>query len=266
MRYRVRGSSFGFHASGPCAPSASSAPLPSDRIRARRSLPESRPFARDSALRPPVAVGSSPIVRWRPGAPPVRTTFLISAARAEQLPALELPEVAFLGRSNVGKSSLLNALTQARIARTSSTPGRTQHINLFRVHAGFGDFVLADLPGYGFAKAPKAVRASWGPLVETYLERRSTLRAGLLLLDARREAEADDLSLFETLRTLLHRRGAVAQVVVTKIDKLPKAKRKPRVAELARRLELPREAVIATSASGRLGLDDLWTRLSAWVG
>jgi GTP-binding protein len=196
----------------------------------------------------------------------VRTTFIISAARSAQLPALDLPEVAFLGRSNVGKSSLLNALVHARIARTSSTPGRTQQINLFRVHAGFGDFALADLPGYGYAKAPEHLRASWGPLVENYLDHRLSLRAALLLLDARRDVSAEDREVYEALRGRLHARGALAPVVLTKVDKLPKAKRKPQVAAVARTLEVPREAVVATSAAGRLGLEVLLRRLSVWVG
>lgn len=196
----------------------------------------------------------------------MRTTFITSVADASRLPRLDLPEVAFMGRSNVGKSSLLNALVQAKIARTSSTPGRTQQVNLFRVHAGFGDFALADLPGYGFARVPKTIQASWGPLIEQYLADRTTLRAGLLLLDARRGVEPEDRRLFDRLREVLHGRGALAQAVVTKIDKLPKAKRKPCLAEVAGLLEVPRAAVLSTSANEKLGLDELIVRLSAWVG
>lgn len=196
----------------------------------------------------------------------MRTTFVTSSPRQELLPDLGLPEVAFLGRSNVGKSSLLNALVQARIARTSSTPGRTQHINLFVVHAGFGDFALADLPGYGFAKVPNRIREAWGPMVEGYLEQRRTLRAGLLLLDARRGVQSSDIELYEQMRAMLHGRGALAPVILTKIDKLPKAKRKPVIASVAADLRIDRGMVMATSASDRLGLDDLFSRFSAWVG
>lgn len=196
----------------------------------------------------------------------MRTTFVTSAPRQDSLPNLGLPEVAFLGRSNVGKSSLLNALVQARIARTSSTPGRTQHINLFVVHAGFGDFALADLPGYGFAKVPTKVRSAWGPMVEDYLEHRTTLRAGLLLLDARRGVQPSDTELYEHMRAVLHGRGALAPVLLTKIDKLPKAKRKPALSAAARALRIDRPMVMPTSASDRLGLDDVLSRFSAWVG
>lgn len=195
----------------------------------------------------------------------MRTTFIISAPRVSDLPHLDLPEVAFLGRSNVGKSSLLNALARTRAARTSATPGRTQQINLFRVHAGWGDFALADLPGYGFAKVPKAVRARFAPLIETYLQQRMSLRAALLLLDARRGVEPDDRALFDQLQRTLHARGALAQVVVTKMDKLPKAKRKPCLADVAVLLDLPRPAVLGTSASENLGLETLSVRLSNWV-
>lgn len=196
----------------------------------------------------------------------MRTTFITSAARAEQLPNLDLPEIAFLGRSNVGKSALLNALVGARIARTSATPGRTQQVNLFCVHAGFGDFALADLPGYGYAKVPKGVRESFGPLVDTYLERRAPLRAVLLLVDARRGIETEDRERFDRLAEVLRPRGALAQLVVTKIDKLPKAKRKPCLVDIARQLEVPRQAVLGTSASERIGLDELIERLSVWTG
>lgn len=196
----------------------------------------------------------------------MRTLFVTSSPRHELLPSLSLPEVAFLGRSNVGKSSLLNALVQAKIARTSSTPGRTQHINLFTVHAGFGDFSLADLPGYGFAKAPVRIRAEWGGMVEGYLEHRKELRAALLLIDARRGVQEADRELFEDLYRMMHSRGALAPVVLTKIDKLPKAKRKPLVASVASALRIDRGMVATTSSSERIGLDTLLERFSAWVG
>ena len=195
----------------------------------------------------------------------MRTTFITSGPRYDLLPDLGLPEVAFVGRSNVGKSSLLNALVDARIARTSSTPGRTQHINLFQVHARFGDFALADLPGYGFAKAPKNVRTQWGPMVEGYLGNRTALCAVLFLIDARRGIQADDQELFNDVYPTLRERRVMSPVLVTKIDKLPKAQRKPALHTVAKALQLPREMVLATSASERIGLDVLKQRLSAWV-
>src|SRR5262249_17507118 len=108
-------------------------------------------------------------------------------------PVFHLPEFAFAGRSNVGKSSLINALTRTRsLARTSSTPGRTQQINFFELP---GKMVFADLPGYGFARVPERVRAGWKPLVEGYLETRDTLRAVVVIVDARRGFESEDQQL-----------------------------------------------------------------------
>ena len=187
----------------------------------------------------------------------MRTEFLLSAARADQLPELDLPEFAFMGRSNVGKSSLLNALVRSRIARTSSTPGRTQQINLFRVHAGFGDFALADLPGYGYAKVPKAVRASWAPLVDRYLRRRALLTTVFLLVDVRRDPAGEDRAAVEAVRAALSGARAELVLVATKLDKFPKAKRKPRLAAVARGLGVDPASPIATSASAGLGLDQL---------
>ncbi len=194
----------------------------------------------------------------------MRTQFLISAAQVEQLPATGLPEVAFLGRSNVGKSSLLNALVQARIARTSSTPGRTQQVNLFLVHAGFGDFGLADLPGTGFAKAPRAVRAAFAPLVDAYLERRAELRAVLWLLDARRDPGPAEVSLGRRLREGVGARAEV-QVLLTKADKIPKAQRKPRATRVATALGLSADSVLLTSASSRIGLEEVLDRVRGWT-
>ncbi|MBX2813363.1 MAG: ribosome biogenesis GTP-binding protein YihA/YsxC [Myxococcales bacterium] len=195
----------------------------------------------------------------------MKTTFITSGPKYDALPNLCLPEIAFIGRSNVGKSSLLNALVSARIARTSGTPGRTQLINLFRVHAGFGDFALADLPGYGFAKAPKAVREGWGAMVESYLARRENLHAVLLLLDARRGVQADDRQLYDVLYPVLRDRGALSPVVLTKIDKLVKSQRKPAALRVAKDLGISPKMVAVTSSSLQIGLQDLRQRVQVWV-
>ncbi len=144
----------------------------------------------------------------------VSVEFVKSAARPSHYPEGALPEVAFAGRSNVGKSSLINALVQRkRLARTSNTPGRTQLINFFTVN---GRFSLVDLPGYGFAKVPTAVKRNWGPMVEAYLKKRESLRLVLLILDIRREPSDDDLTLLRWLD--LYRIPALC--ILTKIDKL----------------------------------------------
>jgi GTP-binding protein len=140
--------------------------------------------------------------------------FITSAGSPDLFPVDRLPEIAFLGRSNVGKSSLLNALTgQRKLAFTSSTPGRTQTINFYRID---GAFYFVDLPGYGYARAPLRMALEWKKLIERYLEERETLKLSCLVLDARRGWMEKDLDLARWLR----RHGRSHLVVATKIDKL----------------------------------------------
>jgi len=166
------------------------------------------------------------------------------------LPDTELPEVAFAGRSNVGKSSALNTLLQRKkAARVSGRPGRTQRINLFQV----GDAcIFADLPGYGFARVPEAVRAGWKPMIEGYLGERSTLRLVVVLVDARREPQELDLALVEGLVQA----EIPCLVVATKVDKLTKSKKKPTLDALARAYGVP--YVIAFSSVTGEGRDAVW--------
>jgi GTP-binding protein len=140
--------------------------------------------------------------------------FIIAAGTPDLFPRDRLPEIAFLGRSNVGKSSLLNALTgQKRLAFTSSTPGRTQTINFYRID---GTFYFVDLPGYGYARVPPQVALEWKKLIEQYLEKRVTLELSCLILDARRGWMERDLE----LKRWLEYRGRPYLVIATKIDKL----------------------------------------------
>ena len=140
--------------------------------------------------------------------------FIASAGSPDSFPADGLPEIAFLGRSNVGKSSLLNALTgQRELAFTSSTPGRTQTINFYRID---GAFYFVDLPGYGYARAPLAVVRNWQKLVENYLGKRENLQLSCLVLDARRGWMENDLQ----LKRWLGHYGRPYVVIATKVDKL----------------------------------------------
>jgi GTP-binding protein len=140
--------------------------------------------------------------------------FIIAAGTPGLFPNDRLPEIAFLGRSNVGKSSLLNALTgQKRLAFTSSTPGRTQTINFYRID---GSFYFVDLPGYGYARVPPSVALEWKKLIEQYLEKRNTLKLSCLILDARRGWMEKDLD----LKRWLEYHGRPYLVIATKIDKL----------------------------------------------
>lgn len=167
-------------------------------------------------------------------------------------PTLGLPEIAFAGRSNVGKSSLINRLTRTKgLARTSGTPGRTQQINFF---AGPEEIVFADLPGYGWAKAPAHVRESWRPLVEGYLLDRETLRGVVVILDVRRGVGDADRQLLDFLSA----RGIAVVPVLSKVDKLKQGDR-------VKLLRAAREALDApipfSSVSGE-GERDLWRRLT----
>src|SRR5512144_2992588 len=140
--------------------------------------------------------------------------FVAGAAKLEQIPVGPLPEVAFAGRSNVGKSSLVNALTGRRtLAKVSNTPGRTRQLNFFDLG---GRLTLADLPGYGYARAPKEQVANWTRLVELYLVGRAPLRRALLLIDARHGLKETD----ERVMAMLDKAAVSYQVVLTKIDQL----------------------------------------------
>jgi len=173
-------------------------------------------------------------------------------------PDSNLPEVAFAGRSNVGKSSLLNCLVRRKsFARVSRTPGRTREINFFRVNNGF---VLVDLPGYGYARVSKQQKAEWKPLLESYLRRTTQLRGIVLLLDIRREPSEDDRAMLDFLAEM----EVPTIVALTKTDKLSKAAARERVAELVETLGLSSEQVIPFSAhtgEGRIELLEAITDL-----
>jgi GTP-binding protein len=175
-----------------------------------------------------------------------------SAASPEQFPRDGLPEVAFLGRSNVGKSSLLNALAGVRdLARTSSTPGRTRLINFFRVG---NEMYFADLPGYGYARVPHAMRADWERLVTSYLIGREELVLGVFLLDARHEPGDGD----QTLRAMLAHHRIPYLIAATKIDKLGPSAAARRCRLLSQGLAGGAQALLPVSATTGAGIDELW--------
>jgi GTP-binding protein len=166
-------------------------------------------------------------------------------------PEPSLPEVAFAGRSNVGKSSLLNRLVRRKkFARVSNTPGRTREINFFRVNAAF---ILVDLPGYGYARISKEQRAGWRPLIEGYMRRIPQLRGIVQLLDARHDPTPDDRQMLDFLAEL----GVPSIIVFTKIDKLTPAQATTRIAELSAALGLEQEQIIPFSAVNGRGRDEL---------
>jgi len=190
----------------------------------------------------------------------VRTAqFVVGASSAKAFPDWDLPEVAFAGRSNVGKSSALKALTGGKCAvRVSKTPGRTREINVFELDlVGRLPIAFIDLPGYGYASVPLRMRAQWGPLVRSYMEGRDNLKAVVLLCDARRGPEDEELGLVEWLEE----RSIDWICVCTKSDKLAKSKVKPAVWQAARTLGIAGSRAVAFSAKSGVGVDDLWRRI-----
>ena len=189
-------------------------------------------------------------------------TFAGSAAGPSQFPAERLPEVAFLGRSNVGKSSLLNALAGTHsLARVSSAPGRTRLVNFFRVSGaekpggrGRGDLYLVDLPGYGYAKASREVRESFEQLAVSYLAGREPLRLCVFIVDARHDHGERD----ETLRSWLEHHGLPWVLAINKIDALNRDEAKRRLASLQAGLGRGAQAVLPVSAERGTGIGELW--------
>jgi GTP-binding protein len=181
-----------------------------------------------------------------------------TAAGPEGFPAEGLPEIAFLGRSNVGKSSLLNRLAaRKQLARTSRTPGKTRLLHFYRVRRPERELLLVDLPGYGYAKTSKSERTLWKGLVEGYLEGRRVLRAAVLLQDLRRDPGDDEVLLIEWLGE----RQIPVLVALTKTDKLKPNQRTARLRALAGALPVQADWVVPTSARTGAGIDDLWCRI-----
>jgi GTP-binding protein len=184
-------------------------------------------------------------------------TFVGSAASPEQFPRDGLPEVAFLGRSNVGKSSLLNALAGSRtLARVSADPGRTRLVNFFRVD---DELYLADLPGYGYARVPEAMRQGWERLVTAYLVDRAPLALCLFLVDARHPPSEGD----RTLKRFLDELELPYVVAATKADKVGRGELARRQKELAAGLGGKAVDVTPVSATTRAGVEDLWRTIRA---
>jgi GTP-binding protein len=181
--------------------------------------------------------------------------FVKSATRTEDFPRDQRPEIAFCGRSNIGKSSLLNTLTDVRgLARTSSSPGRTQTINFFLIDERM---YFVDLPGYGYAKVSKAVKESWGPMIEGYLRNREQLKLAVLLVDSRMLPTDSD----QMMKQWLDRHGIPNTVILTKADKLSNN-------QLSRALRLGAQSIntkeiIAFSAVTGAGKDEILARINA---
>ncbi len=178
---------------------------------------------------------------------------------AAQFPAEDVPEIAFLGRSNVGKSSLLNALVGEKTAKVSQTPGRTRAINFFALldQSQRRKLLFADLPGYGYAKISKSISAGWPAFIEPYLAERSTLKLCVCLIDSNVPAQQSDGQLFDWLRAS----GRDFVVVATKIDRLSGNARTRNLLALKKGLDL--EELLPVSAKTGYGIKELWARIEA---
>lgn len=186
----------------------------------------------------------------------ISAEFVKSATRPSEYPPAEFPEIAFAGRSNVGKSSLINTLVnRKRLVKTSSTPGRTQLLNFFIIN---GRLMFVDLPGYGYAKVPARVRNTWGAMIDTYILGRPTLKSVVLILDIRRDPSEKDLALMAWLR---HNRIPFLNVL-TKADKLSVTRQKNRVRAIEQALPDMAGSMICFSAKTRQGMDKLWQAIA----
>lgn len=181
-----------------------------------------------------------------------KAEFITSAVKKSQYPEDDVPEIAFAGRSNVGKSSLINLLmNKKRLAKVSQSPGKTRTINFFNVN---DEFRIVDLPGYGYAKVSKAEAESWGPMMEDYLSKRASLLKVVQLVDSRHDPSAQDIQMYEYLRYY----GLDGLVVATKADKLSRGQLGNNLRNIRRVLQLsPEDNLVAASAQNGTGAQEL---------
>jgi GTP-binding protein len=192
----------------------------------------------------------------------VQTRFITSAASPHQFPAPGAPEIAFLGRSNVGKSSLINSLVAAKVAKTSNTPGRTQTINFFdlrRPGKPQTELMFVDLPGYGYARAPKELTAQWSQFIDPYLQSRASLALCLSLVDVSIPPQQSDIQLHDWLRH--HERPYL--IVATKSDRISNNQLRKSLAILSEALNVEADQIIPFSAKSRVGHASLWRAIQA---
>jgi len=183
--------------------------------------------------------------------------FLTSAVQPSQYPEVTVPEIAFAGRSNVGKSSLINALLGTRIAKISKQPGHTRLLNFFNIRIPSGELRFVDLPGYGYAKVSKTERAAWKRMIGTFLQKRESLALLVIIIDIRHNPQALDLDMVAWARE----EGIPHIIAATKADKLPKTKLGHARKLAAQACDLEPQDVYVLSSQSKYGLDKLWTTL-----
>jgi len=178
--------------------------------------------------------------------------FVTSAVKPSQYPPADMPEIAFAGRSNVGKSSLINTLiNRKRLVKTSTTPGRTQLVNFFAINRAV---TFVDLPGYGYARVPLPIKKTWGPMIETYLKGRENLKGVVLLMDIRRVPRQEEKTFIGWLRHY----NIPPILVLTKADKFSKSRQVQQRAEIADSLGVDVNSLILFSAKSRQGRTAVW--------
>jgi GTP-binding protein len=187
--------------------------------------------------------------------------FIISAVGPSQYPTDALPEIALAGRSNVGKSSLINRMINRKnLARTSSKPGKTQQLNYYRINS---DLYFVDLPGYGYAQVSKTEREKWGKFIEAYLTKREPLKLILHIIDLRHPPTKDDQAMYDWLK----HNGLPVCVVTTKADKIPKSKWQKHMKIIRETLEMDKtDPIIMFSSELGLGKDELWQLIEQHIG
>ena len=190
-----------------------------------------------------------------------KAELLITAARKEQYPETTVPEIAFAGKSNVGKSSMINALLNRKsLARTSSQPGKTQTINFYNIN-DLLNFV--DLPGYGYAKVSKAEQEKWAKMIDTYLHNREQLKEVILLVDIRHEPSKNDVQMFEWIKNC----GYTGYVIAAKADKLSRSQQIKSVAVIKKTLGVKGSSyIIPFSAVSKSGVEEIWTLFEQLLG
>ncbi len=179
--------------------------------------------------------------------------FIISAVSPKQYPEEDMPEIALAGRSNVGKSSLINMLlNRKKLARTSSTPGKTQTINFYKIN---NEYHLVDLPGYGYAKVSKSSKETWGKMMETYLTSRENIVEVVQLIDIRHKPTQQDIQMYNWIRHF----GFKGIVVATKLDKIKRSQRQKHISQIRKTLEMDKDDIlVAISSVNREGKERLW--------
>ncbi|ADD67101.1 ribosome biogenesis GTP-binding protein YsxC [Denitrovibrio acetiphilus DSM 12809] len=185
----------------------------------------------------------------------MKAEFITSAKEPKGYPETEFPEIAFAGRSNVGKSSMINTLLGTKkLVKVGKTPGKTRLVNFFLVS---DRIMLVDLPGYGFAKVSKAEKAQWGETIENYFTERTQLSACVLILDIRRDPNEDDLGMLYWLQHY----NVKALIALTKCDKLSNNQQISRLAKISKQLNMPREDFLIFSSLSKKGKEDVWEKI-----